>query len=109
MTMANSIEIIKPPTIKSVVKEWQDAWVDSGMPEQVQADLVKRLVERDEAMADALRVAADQYGTFPQIVAKVLMDLGLGDPEPSDEYTTHVNTQFQELLRHLREEHGFPG
>lgn len=60
---------------------------------------------REEGIADLLRLAGMQFGLHSPIVAKVLMDVGLGEP-PSDEMRTMINNQFAAHMEELRRQFG---
>lgn len=62
------------------------------------------LLGREDAMADLLRLAAAQFGMYPQIVSKVLMDVGMGTA-PSPEAEALINHQFAALMAELQEQH----
>jgi hypothetical protein len=118
--MTEQIEVPQPPSIEAVVNEWQGHWAQSveqgtavppamqTLPGPVLADLRARLIGRDEALADTLRLRGTEYGLLPQVVAKVLMDAGLGEPK-SEEQRAYVQREYDILIQHLRDEHGFPG
>ena len=42
--------------------------------------LTAALVQREQAMADLLRMAGVQFGMYPQIVAEVLAEIEMGEP-----------------------------
>lgn len=63
--------------------------------------LKERLTEREEAIVGLLHLAAAQFGMYPQIVAKILMDVGLGSP-PEDAVRTMINNQFAALMEEIR-------
>lgn len=65
--------------------------------------MIRALQEREDAMADALRLAGVQFGLMPEIVAKVLMDVGVGTP-PTPEMREYVNQQFAAFMERLRNE-----
>jgi len=65
--------------------------------------LLRDLLEREDTIADFLRLAGVQFGTFPELVAKVLMDAGLGTP-PTPELREHINQQFAARLMWLSEQ-----
>ena len=61
------------------------------------------LLVREENMADLIRLAGTQFGLFPEIVAKVLNDVGLG-PAPSAEEVEMVNQAFAQRMEWWREQ-----
>lgn len=82
------------PTIASIVS----GWLAEGAPPEV---LIARLTEREDTLADRLRVAGTQFGLFPAIVAEVLCDIGLGTP-PDPETRDHIHRQFLAQMEELR-------
>lgn len=65
--------------------------------------MIRALQDREDNMADLLRLAGVQFGLFPEIVAKVLTDIGLGTPL-SPEAREHINQQFVALMERLHNE-----
>jgi hypothetical protein len=82
------------PTVKDVVESHEGADKDA---------LIAALIEREDQIADHLRVAGAQLGTFPEFVAKVLADTGLGTPVDA-ETKMLLNRQFTERLAWLQEQ-----
>jgi beta-galactosidase/beta-glucuronidase len=75
-------------SIEEVVREKQDA-----PPEA----LVAALMEREDEMADTLRMAGIQFGVYPAIVAKVFKDVGIGTP-PTEDVGKMIDAQFVALM-----------
>jgi len=69
------------------------------------AALVTALIEREEAIADNLRMAGAQFGLYPQIVAKVLADLEFGTPIDETQ-KAFVTEQFNNLMAEIRRQFG---
>jgi hypothetical protein len=67
-------------------------------------DLIAALTKREDEMADSLRLAATQFGLYPEIVAEVLAEVGLGTP-PSPEARQMIHDNFVNLMERLRREH----
>jgi hypothetical protein len=63
------------------------------------------LVAREDNMADHLRLAGAQFGMFPEIVAAVIADLGLGTPL-ADEQKAVIRQNFINKMRELTEGQG---
>lgn len=63
--------------------------------------LVNDLIERENAALDLIRVAAMNFGLFPQIVAEVIAESGLGTPL-SDEERGMIRTQYQTLIAEIQ-------
>lgn len=64
--------------------------------------LTSALLEREDEMADHLRLAAINFGLYPQIVAKVLMDVGVGTTV-SEEARVMINAQFVAIITAIQE------
>lgn len=62
------------------------------------------LLAREDNIADIMREAGMQYGLFPQIVAEVMAQVGLGTPI-SAEQRELVHQQWHTLMDELRERH----
>jgi hypothetical protein len=87
------------PTITDVVRH-----VDGLSTEQV-THLSAALIEREDTIADQLRMAGMQFGLFPQIVAEVLAEVGLGTP-PSPEARQEIRNQFTALMEEIQRQQG---
>ena len=98
-----SAEAPQVSTLETVLDDWMGSW-SLPMPEQVKADLLRRLRTREDNMADVLRLAGVQFGLFSEIVAEVLAEVGLGTPI-DDNQRMFIRRQFAELMQRLREEH----
>jgi hypothetical protein len=70
-----SEETSLPPSLDSVL----DGLSARHLPGD-RAAIQAALVEREDQVADFLRLAGQQFGLFPQIVAEVLSQTGLGTP-----------------------------
>lgn len=62
--------------------------------------LVAALREREDNIADLLRMAGLQFGLFPQIVSEVLAESGLGTPVPAEEREM-IRAQFVALMEQI--------
>ena len=62
--------------------------------------LIDALVGREEAMAVSLRLAGVQFGMYPQIVAEVLAEVGMGVPM-SEQERLLIRQQFQALMEQI--------
>lgn len=69
--------------------------------------LIAALTDREDKIADNIRMAAIQFGAMPQFTAKVLMDLGLGSPV-SEEQRALIDAQFLDTINQMREQVGLP-
>lgn len=87
----------RPMSIDSVLNEFD---LNSVLHHRIE----KRLLDREDAICDLLRMAGIQFGLFPEIVAEVFAEVGLGSPIPSAQREM-VRNQFTALMERLREEH----
>lgn len=79
-----------------------------GLTEEQVAHLTGALVERENVMADMLRLAGMQFGLFPQIVAEVFAEVGIGSPV-DEEARRLIHEQFTALMEELQRQHGGGG
>ena len=75
-----------------------------GTSMQVEA-LLAELLDREDQIADLLRLAGQQFGAEPAFVAEVLAVAGLGTPLSADERLV-VHEQFHATMERLRREYG---
>lgn len=89
-----------PPvaSIRSVLSQYE-AEMGHDLTDRVEF----ALVEREAAVADYLREAATAFNLYPQIVAKVLMDAGMGRTV-SDQERKLIDAGFAALMQQVREE-----
>lgn len=59
--------------------------------------LIGALVDREQALADVLRMAGQQFGMYPQIVAEVLAEVEMGEPISVDQRAM-IKAQFVVLM-----------
>jgi hypothetical protein len=85
------------PTVAEVVEQARDE--DAGSDRH----LIECLIAREDRIADALRIAGTQLGTYPELVAKVLADVGLGTPV-SAEVKAMLDMQFIARINWLNEQ-----
>jgi hypothetical protein len=71
------------------------------VPEGVRQQMYESLVAREDNMRDVMFMAGQQFGLFPQIVAEVLAEVGLGTPK-SDEERLMIRASFNQLMEQLR-------
>jgi hypothetical protein len=88
------------PSIEEVIRSLAER--DEG--EVSGPDLVAALVEREEAIADQLRLAGAQFGLYPEIVAEVLAQVGFGAPI-TPEQRQLIHDQFVNLMNTLQEQY----
>ena len=74
------------------------------LQDTIREPLQAALLEREDSVCDLLRLAGQQFGLFPQIVAEVLAEVGMGSPI-SAEQREMVRNQFAALMEQLRQEH----
>lgn len=84
------------PSIADVLIKYQ---VDNSDASRLA--LHAELVAREAALCDMLRMAGAQFNLFPQVVAEVLAEVGLGAPMSADEREL-IRTQFTGLMEQLR-------
>jgi hypothetical protein len=87
-----------PRTVKGVVDRHRNIIGD-----QIADELIRDLIHREDMIADMLRTAGTQLGAFPEFVAKVLADAGLGEPV-TPEHHEYLNRQFALRLAWLQEQ-----
>ncbi len=62
--------------------------------------LVAALVAREEAIVGILHLAGQQFGLFPQIVAEVLAQVGMGEPKSQQERAM-IRNSFNILMERI--------
>lgn len=72
--------------------------------DDVRTALVGELTGRDEALADVLRLAANQFGLYPEIVEEMFCQTGLGGPYDSEQ-RERARTAYRALMERLQAEH----
>lgn len=82
-------------SLRHVLDHFPD--VDEGTRER----MYESLVNREDAMAEVMFLAGMQFGLFPQIVAEVLAEVGLGTPKSEDEREM-IRHSFTNLMEQLR-------
>lgn len=87
------------PTINDVVSHVE------GLSEEQVTHLTSALIERENVMADMLRMAGMQFGLYPQIVAEVFAEVGVGSPVDETQRTM-IRQQFTALMEELQRQHG---
>jgi hypothetical protein len=96
MVEANSNRL---PTIEEVVRHVQ------GLSEEQVRHLTSSLVDRENIMADMFRMAGMQFGLYPQIVAEVFAEVGIGTPVTEHE-RRFIREQFNLLMAELQRQQG---
>lgn len=87
------------PTINEVVRHVE------GLSEEQVVHLTSALVEREDVIKEQLSMAGMQFGLFPQIVAEVLAEVGMGSPL-STEQRALIRTQFTTLMEEIQRQQG---
>lgn len=89
-----------PPvtSLDHVLERW--ATTHDQYPDAM-ADLRAALLNREDAMAEVMFLAGMQFGLFPQIVAEVLAEVGLGTPKTSEEREM-IRRSFVNLMEAVR-------
>lgn len=72
-----------------------------GQFNQVPTGLRAALVNREEQMVGVMHLAGRQFGLFPQIVAEVLAEVGLGEPK-SEVERAMIHANFVNLMEAIR-------
>lgn len=67
--------------------------------------LVDALIQRENTMADMFRMAGMQFGLYPQIVAEVFAEVGIGTPV-DESARTFIRQQYVALMEELQRQHG---
>lgn len=88
-------DAVRLPTIESLVAEHANN----------QPALVAALIEREDTMADMFRMAGMQFGLYPQIVAEVFADVGIGTPVDENQRAM-IHQQFVTLMQELQQQFG---
>lgn len=84
-----------PPSIEEVLRPFVAAETMNGATNWT--ELRDALVEREEYVADVLRVAGQSFGVLPQIMAEVFASIGLGMPL-STEQRALIHSQFHRTI-----------
>jgi hypothetical protein len=85
--------------IKALLEE--QTWLN----ETQRTTLEVLLVDRENKMADQFRMAGMQFGMFPQIIAEVFAEVGIGSPIDETE-RTFIRAQFIALMEELQRQQG---
>lgn len=72
-----------------------------GLTDEQRVTLRTLLLVREDGMADHFRLAAQQFGMFPFIVAEVIASAGLGTPHTEQERLL-IRNNFIEGMNELR-------
>lgn len=83
----------------SEIGEVVDAHISTDA--DTRARLIGALTEREDNMADILRLAGMQFGMFPFIVAEVLAQVGLGTA-PTEEARDMIRQSYISGMEELR-------
>jgi hypothetical protein len=65
--------------------------------------LVTALTNREDMLAGLLHMAGAQFGLYPEIIAHVFADLGVGTPI-TDAHREMIRSQFNALMERLQRE-----
>lgn len=88
------IDLPIPPSIEAVVAQHITDL------DQARA-VVAALVEREELIADVMRVAGQSFGLLPQIVAEVFAQIRFGAPIPDDQRAM-IHEQFHRVIEQIQ-------
>jgi hypothetical protein len=75
-----------------------------GLPGEKQTALIAALTEREDRMADLLRMAGHQFGLYPWIVAEVFAQVGIGTA-PDTTTRAMIRVQFEQGMEELARQH----
>jgi len=91
-------------TQEQPVPSIEQALAGIDLTDEQRAACVQALIDREDRVADVLRMAGAQFGLYPQIVAEVLAEVGIGTPVP-EEARAMIRQQFLALMQQLQEEY----
>jgi hypothetical protein len=101
------IHDIPTPMVQPIPQVLEPYALDPRVRALLQADLV----DRDNRIADALRLAAARHGAMTQLTAEVICQIGIGD-QPDEATRQHIHEQYHlawaEVQRFLAEGGGGP-
>ena len=86
-------------TIQECIESTTEFDAGSGPGKQ----LTDALIAREQEMVGTLHMTASQFGLLPQIVAKVICMIGLGEP-CTEEMRAHVDAQYARLMAQIVEQ-----
>ena len=93
----------RPDSIATVVERVFD---DAGVASiELRASLILALVRREEEIADLLRLAGAQFNLFPEIIAEMFAQVGLGRPITTEQREM-IHANFHTLMNRLAAEFG---
>jgi hypothetical protein len=90
------------------VREIVDTALRERIGDEAAEEVINLLIRREDMIADNLRLAATQLGTFPELVAKVMADVGLGTPV-DDDTKVMLDQQFVARIVWLQQQMGGQG
>jgi hypothetical protein len=82
------------------LQEFVDKYADD---DETKGRMLTDLLAHEDEIADRIRVLAAGLGTFPELVAGALLQVGLGS-QPDDVTRAFIVTQFNARLVWLQEE-----
>lgn len=88
MTAVPSINATLAPFVEAETTNW--------------ADVEAALIAREDQVADFLRAAGANLGGDAALVAKAIIDIGIGTP-PTDEVAAHINHVFAERMAYYQQ------
>ena len=93
------------PSMNTVLTHWRTE--HDQYPDAFNA-LQTILLSREDQIAEALRMAGSQFGLFPEIVAEVLTEIGLGTP-PDDTTREFIKSNFIARMQWIQQQQQPPG
>lgn len=101
MTSTPDEPMIEVPLLHAVLEPYRDTARMTGGAASVNWDALEAaLIQREDLIGDFLRMAGQRFGLFPQIVAEVLAETGLGTT-PTPEVREMIHRQFHELMAQI--------
>jgi hypothetical protein len=95
----------QPPTLEETVDQFLTS---TPKGQRTKQGFIEVLRQREDQVADYLRLCADQLGTYPEFVAFVMAQARLGTPV--DDYgMALLHQQFHSRMEWLREQLGGGG
>lgn len=94
----HGVPVVTAPTLDDVLDRWRSTY--DQYPDAM-AELKSVLLAREDAIVGLLHLAGMQFGLFPQIVAEVLAQVGLGTPKGEEERAM-IRASFTHLMEEIQ-------
>ena len=89
-----------PPTLEETVDQFL---ASTPKGERTKQGLIAALQQREDQIADFLRLAADQLGTYPEFVAFIMAQARLGSPV-DEEAMGFLHQRFHARMEWIRQQ-----